>query len=255
VLTRYPDGINGKSFYQKNAPEFVPRWIRRVSVWSGSSEREIEYFVCDDEDALLYIVNLGSILLHVWPSRVDTIQNPDFCIVDLDPKGAPFSHVVKLARATKKLCDEIGLESFVKTTGSTGLHILLPLGGQCTFDQSRMLGQLLSRVIEAEHPDISTTIRNPAARGGRVYLDYLQNRHGQLLVAPYSVRPLPGAPTSAPLEWSEVNARLTAQKFNIKNLPARLRRKKTDPVLALLDAKPNLVGALEALAAKLEATS
>ncbi len=255
VLTRYPDGIDGKSFYQKNAPEFVPRWIRRVSVWSGSSEREIEYFVCDDEDALLYIANLGAILLHVWPSRVDSIQNPDFCIVDLDPKRAPFSHVVKLARAVKKLCDDIGLESFVKTTGSTGLHVLLPLGGQCTFDQSRMLGQLISRVIEAEHPDIATTIRNPSARGGRVYLDFLQNRHGQLLVAPYSVRPLPGAPTSAPLEWSEVNARLTPQKFNLKNLPARLRRKRKDPLRALLDVKPNLVAALAALADKLEDTT
>ena len=252
VLTRYPDGIDGKSFYQKNAPEFVPRWIHRVSVWSGSSEREIEYFVCDDEDALVYIANMGAILLHVWPSRVESIQNPDFCIVDLDPKGAPFAHVVKLARAVKTLCDEIGLESFVKTTGSTGLHVLVPLGGQCTFDQSRMLGQLIARIIEAEHPDIATTLRNPASRGGRVYLDFLQNRHGQLLVAPYSVRPLPGAPTSAPLEWSEVNGRLTAQRFNIKNLPTRLRRKKRDPMLALLEVKPDLVGALAALAAKLE---
>ena len=255
VLTRYPDGINGKSFYQKNAPEFVPRWIRRVSVWSGSSEREIDYFVCDDEDSLLYIANMGAILLHVWPSRVDHIQNPDFCIVDLDPKGAPFAQVMTLAWAVKALCDEIGIESFVKTTGSTGLHVLLPLGGQCTFDQSRMLAQLIARIIEAEHPDIATTVRNPAARGGRVYIDFLQNRHGQLLVAPYSVRPLPGAPTSAPLEWSEVNSRLTAQKFNIKNLPKRLRRKRTDPLRALLDAKPDLVGALEALAAKIDATS
>jgi bifunctional non-homologous end joining protein LigD len=255
VLTRYPDGIHGKSFYQKNAPEFVPRWIRRVRVWSGSSEREIEYFVCDDEDALLYIINLGAILLHIWPSRVDSIQNPDFCIVDLDPKEAPFAHVMKLARAIHKLCEEIELPSFVKTTGSTGLHVLLPLGGQCTFDQSRMLGQLLSRVIEAEYPDIATTIRNPEARGGRVYLDFLQNRHGQLLVAPYSTRPFPGAPVSAPLDWSEVNSRLTPRKFTIRNLPARLRRRENDPNRALLDLKPDLIGALEALAARLEAAS
>ncbi|MFQ5599674.1 MAG: DNA ligase D [Candidatus Krumholzibacteriia bacterium] len=252
VLTRYPDGIEGKSFYQKNAPEFVPKWIRRVAVWSGSSEREIEYLVCNDEESLLYIVNMGSIPLHIWPSRADTIQSPDWCILDLDPKGAPFAHVVELAKAIRALCEEIGLETFVKTTGSTGLHILLPLGGQCTFEQSRMLGQLISRIIEADHPDISTTARNMVARKGRVYLDYLQNRHGQLLVAPYSVRPLPGAPVSAPLEWSEVNARLTPQKFTIRNLPARLKRKKKDPLRALLDARPDLVSALARLAARLE---
>jgi bifunctional non-homologous end joining protein LigD len=255
VLTRYPDGIEGKSFYQKNAPEFVPGWIRRVQVWSDSSEREIEYFVCDDEDALLYIVNMGAIPLHIWPSRADTLQNPDWCILDLDPKGAPFAHVVQLARSIHTLCDEIGLPSYVKTTGSTGLHILVPLGRQCTFEQSRQLGQLVSRLIEADHPDISTTRRNPAARGGRVYLDFLQNRHGQLLAAPYSVRPLPGAPVSAPLDWREVTPRLTPQKFHIRNLPQRLERMHEDPLRPLLVSRPDLIAALEALAARIEARS
>ena len=252
VLTRYPDGIHGKSFYQKSAPEFVPRWIRRMRVWSDSSEREIEYFLCDDEDALLYIANLGAILLHVWPSRAEALQHPDWCILDLDPKTAPFLHVVRLARAIHALCDEIGLESFVKTTGSTGLHVLVPLGGQCTFEQSRQLGSLLSRVIEAEHADIATTVRNPALRGGRVYLDFLQNRHGQLLVAPYSVRPLPGAPVSAPLRWSEVTTRLQPRQFTLHNLPARLARQRRDPLLPILTAKPDLLGALGALAVRLE---
>ncbi len=252
VLTRYPDGITGKSFYQKSAPEFVPRWIRRVRVWSDSSEREIEYFLCDDEDALLYIANLGAILLHVWPSRAQTLQHPDWCILDLDPKTAPFLHVVRLARAIHALCEEIGLESFVKTTGSTGLHVLVPLGGQCTFEQSRQLGSLLSRVIEAEHADIATTVRNPALRGGRVYLDFLQNRHGQLLVAPYSVRPLPGAPVSAPLRWSEVTPRLTPRQFTLHNLRARLSRQRRDPLLPILTAKPDLLGALGALGLRLE---
>jgi len=252
VLTRYPDGIHGKSFYQKNAPEFVPDWIRRVRVWSDSSEREIEYFVCDSEEALLYIANMGAIPLHVWPSRVQSLQHPDWCILDLDPKTAPFAHVVTLARAIRELCEDIGLPSFVKTTGSTGLHVLIPLGGQCTFDQSRQLGQLIARHIESQHARIATTLRNPALRAGRVYLDYLQNRHGQLLVAPYSLRPLPGAPASAPLTWKEVDDRLAPRQFTLRNLPARLARQRRDPLLPVLDAKPNLVAALAALAQRLD---
>ncbi len=252
VLTRYPDGIHGKSFYQKNAPEFVPEWIRRVRVWSDSSEREIEYFVCDSEEALLYIANMGAIPLHVWPSRVQTLQHPDWCILDLDPKTAPFAHVVTLARAIYALCEEIGLPSFVKTTGSTGLHVLIPLGGQCTFDQSRQLGQLIARHIESQHASIATTLRNPALRAGRVYLDTLQNRHGQLLVAPYSLRPLPGAPASAPLTWKEVGARLGPRQFTLRNMPARLARQHRDPLLLVLDAKPDLVSALAALAQRLD---
>jgi bifunctional non-homologous end joining protein LigD len=248
VLTRYPNGIEGKNFYQKNAPDFIPGWVRTESIWSGSSEREIDYLVCDDEEMLVYIINSGAIPLHLWSSRIDSIQNPDWCILDLDPKGAPFPHVVKLARAIHKLCDDIGLPNFAKTSGSTGLHVLIPLGGQCTYEQSRTLGHLIARVIEKNHGDISTTARVIAARQGKVYLDFLQNRHGQLLVAPYCVRPLPGAPVSAPLDWREVNAKLEPQKFTMRNLRGRLKRKKTDPLLAVLTEKPDLVSALARLA-------
>jgi bifunctional non-homologous end joining protein LigD len=247
VLTRYPDGIHGKSFYQKNAPDFVPDWIRTETIWSEHAQKEIAYFVCNDVETLLYLVNLGTIPLHVWSSRVGSIPHPDWCILDLDPKGAPFANVVTLARAIYELCEEIGLPSFVKTSGSTGLHVLLPLGGQTTYEQSRMLGHLLARVIEARHPDIATTARNIAARKGRVYLDYLQNRHGQLLVSPYSVRPLPGAPVSAPLTWEEVTQRLTPQRFTVLNLPARLERRSEDPVLPVLETRPDLIATLGSL--------
>jgi bifunctional non-homologous end joining protein LigD len=251
VLTRYPDGIEGESFYQKNAPDFVPDWIQRVSIWSSDTEKDIDYFVCNDVETLVYVANSASIPLHIWPSRVGSLQNPDWCIVDLDPKGAPFEHVVELALAVRALGEEIELETFVKTSGSTGLHVLIPLGGQCTFDQSRMLGQLLSRVIEGRRPDIATTTRVISARQGKVYLDFLQNRHGQLLVSPYSVRPLPGAPVSAPLEWKEVTKKLDPQAYTIKNLPARLAKRKRDPLAPLLTTKPDLVAALERLAARL----
>jgi bifunctional non-homologous end joining protein LigD len=247
VLTRYPDGIEGKSFYQKDAPEWVPEWIRTESVWSETSEREIHYFVCDDAESLTYVVNSGTIPLHIWSSRVSDLARPDWCILDLDPKGAPFSDVVAVALAIRRLCDELELPTAVKTSGSTGLHILVPLARQCTYEQSRTLAGLLVKLIEAENPAIATTARVIDDRDGKVYLDWLQNRHGQLLVAPLSVRPLPGAPVSMPLRWSEVNARLDHTRFTIKSARRRLDRLGEDPVRRVLDEVPDLVGALARL--------
>src|SRR5690606_6606942 len=159
VLTRYPDGIEGQSFYQKDAPEWAPPWVRTESVWSEHSQREIHYFVCDDLDSLLYVVNLGTIPLHVWSSGVSDLGRPDWCILDLDPKGAPFSDVVDRALTSRRLCDDIELDCFVKTSGSTGLHVLLPLGRQVTYEQSRQLAGLIVQLVEAERPDIATTAR------------------------------------------------------------------------------------------------
>jgi len=247
VLTRYPDGIGGKSFFQKDAPSFVPEWMRLERIWSEDTQREISYFVCDNVESLLYIANMASIPLHIWGSRIASLEQPDWCILDLDPKEAPFEHVVTIARAAKTLCDDIGLPCFIKTSGSTGLHVLLPLGRQCTYEQARTLGGLLARVIAAELPEIATITRQVQKRGARVYLDYVQNGHGRLLVAPFSVRPLPGAPVSMPLKWSEVTPKLDIRKFTIENAPARMKKLDQDPVRPVLDLKPDLVHALEQL--------
>jgi bifunctional non-homologous end joining protein LigD len=247
VLTRFPDGILGKSFFQKDAPPWTPEWVRREKIWTEETKREIEYFLCDDEDDLLSIINLGTIPLHVWSSRVTDLARPDWCILDLDPKGAPFTDVVKVALAARKLCGEIGLPCYAKTSGSTGIHVLVPLGGQCTYEQSRTLGEVLARAIEKRVPGIATLERVISKREGRVYLDYLQNGHGKLLVGPYSVRPLPGAPVSTPLAWSEVTARLDPSRFTIRTVPARLRRKRADPLLPVLTDRPDLPRALARL--------
>jgi bifunctional non-homologous end joining protein LigD len=247
VLTRFPDGIDGKSFFQKNAPDFAPDWIETVSIWSEGSEREIEYFVVESPEALVYLANLATIPLHMWSSRLGSLERPDWCVIDLDPKEAPFAHVVEIARAVHALCDEIGLPSFVKTSGSSGLHILLPLGGACTWEQSRTLGMLISQVISRQLPKIATIVRSPKKRAGKVYLDYVQNGHGRLIVAPYCVRPLPGAPVSAPLRWREVGAKLELGRYTIETMPARVARQKHDPMLAVLDEQPDLVAALTRL--------
>jgi bifunctional non-homologous end joining protein LigD len=247
VLTRFPDGINGKSFFQKDAPAYAQAFVRTVTIWSEDSQRELDYFVCDDEASLLYIANMAAILLHVWSSRVGTLETPDWCILDLDPKEAPFTDVVTVAQAVKALCDDIGLPAGIKTSGSTGLHVLIPLGRQVTYEQSRTLGGLLARVIAAQLPDIATVTRQVQKRGGKVYLDYVQNGHGRLLVAPFSARPLSGATVSTPLTWKEVTPKLDIRAFTIHTVPARMKKLKHDPLWPVLDLKPDLLQALEQL--------
>ena len=247
VMVRYPDGIKGKNFFQKDAPPSAPDWLPRKRIWSEGSERDIDYFICDNEEGLVYLANLGTIPLHVWASRVDSLERPDWCVLDLDPKGAPFTDVVKVALAIRTLCDEIGLPSYPKTSGSTGLHVLIPLGRLVTFDQCRQFGEFLATVIVKRLPDISTIERAIPKRKGRVYVDYLQNGHGKLIVAPYSVRPMPGATVSTPLRWNEVTRRLDPTKFTIKTVPARLKRRKSDPMAAVVDESPDLLGAVERL--------
>jgi bifunctional non-homologous end joining protein LigD len=250
VLTRYPDGVKGKSFFQKDAPSFAPGWMRTERVWSEDGQREIDYFVAGDVESLLYIANLGTIPLHVWGSRITDLAHPDWCILDLDPKTAPFVHVVQVARAVRELCEEIALPAYVKTSGSTGLHVLVPLGGLCTFEQCKQLGELLARVVAGRLPDIATTIRLPGDRGGRVYIDFLQNGHGKLLAAPFTARPVPGALCSAPLLWDEVDETLELRQFTIKSLPERMAAFGHDPLLPVLTEKPDLVTAIGRLAAR-----
>jgi bifunctional non-homologous end joining protein LigD len=253
VLTRYPDGIAGKSFYQKDAPEFAPDWLRIETLWSEGSEREIRYFIIEDEEGLAYVANSASIPLHVWSSRVQSLQHPDWCILDLDPKGAPFAHVVQVALELHALCEAIELPNFVKTSGSTGLHVLIPLGARYTHEQSRSMAELLARWAVRELPEIATVQRQLHARRGKVYVDYLQNGHGRLLVAPYSVRPVPGAAVSMPLRWKQVSSRLDMHRYTMKTVPAMLSKRWDDPLRSVLTQSADLPGALARLAELLAA--
>lgn len=246
VLTRYPDGIEGKFFYQKNAPDFTPGWAQRQSI-DGT-----DYFVCNDLRTLLYVINSGAIPLHVWGSRIGDLEHPDWLILDLDPKGAPFEDVVRIARHIHRLLEELGAAHVVKTSGQDGLHIMLPLGGQLDHHETRMLAEALARTVVVDLPEIATVARPIAGRGGKVYVDFLQNLRGQLIAAPLSVRPRPGAPVSMPLMWSQVTKRLDPSRWTIQTALARLEAH-GDPFAEVLDTRievPSLLGALtERLAA------
>jgi len=252
VLTRYPDGINGKSFYQKDAPGFVPDWIQTIPIWSEDTQRDIQYFVANDIETLVYLVNLGTIPLHIWMSRIDDLTRPDWCLIDLDPKEAPFANVITLAKTMKKLCDDVDMPAFIKTTGKSGLHVMLPLGRQLTYAQCLQLAMLFARLVTDQHTDIATTARTISKREGKVYVDAFQNRAGQLMVAPYSVRPSPKAPVSMPIEWDEVNGKLHNTNFTIANALKRMQKLGYDPVAPVLELKPNLVGVLERLNERLK---
>ncbi len=253
VLTRYPDGIHGKSFFQKDAPTWAPDWLETKSIWSEHSQREIHYFLPDSVEGLTYLANMGAVVLHIWSSRADDLAHPDWSIIDLDPKGAPFSDVVILAKAIGALLDDMGLPATLKTSGSTGLHILIPLGRQCTHRQSRSLAELISQVMVRDYPEIATLCRALRARDGKVYLDTSPNRRGQLLVAPFSVRALPGAPVSMPLAWSELGTIASNKQFTIHSAIARMGQLKVDPMAKVLTLRPNLLAALQKLSERLGA--
>jgi bifunctional non-homologous end joining protein LigD len=244
VLTRFPDGIAGKSFYQKDAPEFAPAWVRTERIYSRDTERDIAYLVVDDVEMLRYVANSAAIPIHCWASRVPSLERPDWLVLDLDPKGAPFTDVVQVALALRRILDDLALPSYVKTSGATGLHILLPLGARYTYEQARTFARLLAVLgVEAE-PEISTVARPLRDRGGKVYIDFGQNGHGQTIVAPFSLRPLPGAPASCPLEWREVTVRLDPARFNLKTIAARFE-KIADPLAPILGEGIDMAAAIE----------
>ena len=247
VLTRFPDGIHGKSFYQRDAPAFVPEWIRREVLWSEGSERKIHYFVLDDVASLKYIANMGAIPIHTWHARVAHLEQPDWCVLDLDPKSAPFSAVIETAHTIYELTKEIDLPAYLKTSGSSGLHVLIPLARRLTHDQSRTFAELLARVVIARIPDVATINRSVPSRKKRVYIDYLQNGHGKLLVTTFSARAVPSASVSMPLKWSELTSRLDNANFHIQNARKRMQRLGEDPLADVLTTSPDLLAALERL--------
>lgn len=221
-LNRFPNGIEGESFYQKNMAGKVEKWIKTFRRFSESTNEDKDFMICTDEASLLYMINLGCIELNPWHSRAQTALYPDWSVIDLDPGDISFDKVVETAMVTKKVLDALQVPSFPKTSGSTGIHIYVPLGAKYNYDQSKQFAELIAHLVHEELPSFTSLIRNPEKRKDKIYLDYLQNRPIQTICAPYSIRPKPGATVSAPLHWDEVKKGLKIEQFHMKNIFERL---------------------------------
>lgn len=225
TLNRFPNGINGKSFYQKDVTGKVPSWLKTHPYYSETDERQKHFLVCTNEASLLYIASLGCIEMNPWSSRSETPDHPDWCIIDLDPDKNTFDQVIEAALVTKQVLDSIGVVSFCKTSGSTGLHIYIPLGGKYTYEDSKEFGRAIAKVVHEEIPHFTSIERLTSNRKGKMYIDFLQNRPQATVAGPYSLRPKPGAPVSMPLRWEEVKKGLKITDFNILNAIPRLKER------------------------------
>lgn len=223
-LNRHPNGINGKSFYQKDVTGKVPDWLHKFPYHSDADGRDKNFLVCTDEASLLYIASLGCIEMNPWSSRVQQPDHPDWCMIDLDPDKNTFDQVITAAQVTKQVLDAAGIPSCCKTSGSTGLHIYIPLGTKYTYEQSKEFARVIVKLVQAELPAFTTIERKTANRQRKMYLDFLQNRPQATIAAPYSLRPKPGATVSMPLHWEEVKKGLQMKDFTIKNAIARIQR-------------------------------
>jgi bifunctional non-homologous end joining protein LigD len=227
TLHRFPDGIDASGFYQKEAADYYPDWIARVTV--SKEGGTLKQVVCEDAATLVYLANQGCITPHVWLSRTDRPHHPDRLVIDLDPPDDDFEPVRAAAHWVLDALDEIGLPGWLMTTGSRGVHVTVPLDRGAAFNAVRTLARDLTRLIAHRHPDALTTEVRKAKRRGRLFLDVARNAYAQTAVTPYAVRPKPGAPVATPLERDELDdPSLAADRFRMGNVFRRLGQKQ-DP--------------------------
>jgi DNA ligase D-like protein (predicted polymerase)/DNA ligase D-like protein (predicted 3'-phosphoesterase) len=246
-LKRNPNGIRDYGFFHKDAGQDAPAWVKSKKIYSESSRKDVDYIICNDQATLAYLNNLGCIEINPWNSRLPRLDYPDYLIMDLDPSDtSDFDHVVESALAIKDILDGAGVSSYCKTSGASGLHVYVPMGAEYTYDQIKLFAELIAQRTNKLLPSTTTLERSLAKRKGRIYLDHLQNRKGQTLSCAYSVRPVPGAGVSTPLEWKEVKPGLKPRNFNIFNTLKRVE-KKGDLFSPVLKGKTNLKTALKTL--------
>jgi bifunctional non-homologous end joining protein LigD len=246
TLNRFPNGIYGKSFYQKDVTGKVPSWIKTYQYYSEADAREKNFLVCTTEASLLYIAALGCIEINPWSSRTQKPGHPDWCIIDLDPDKNTFDQVIEAAHVTRQVLDSIGVSCYCKTSGSTGLHIYIPMGAKYTYEDSKEFGRAVAKVVHGQIPAFTSIERLTANRRGKMYIDFLQNRPQATVAGPYSLRPKPGAPVSMPLHWNEVKKGMKITDFNILNAIPRLKET-GDLFKGVLDQGIDLKKVLESL--------
>ncbi|WP_434599110.1 non-homologous end-joining DNA ligase [Streptomyces sp. A5-4] len=228
MLERHPDGVGGPRFMQKDTPDHYPRWVRRVTV--DKEGGTVTHAVCDDSATLVFLADQACLTFHRWLSRADRLRLPDRLVFDLDPPGEDFPAVREAAWRLGELLDQLGLPSALMTTGSKGLHVVLPLNGHTSFDEARDFAKEVAHVLADRRPDELTTAVRRKARGDRLYLNVQRNGYAQTAVAPWSIRPGPGAPVAAPVSWEQLEDKeLTARRWAVTD---------TDDVLAQARGSP-----------------
>lgn len=242
ALLRYPDGIHGKSFYQWNVPMGVPTWVKTAYIpHDDGQDRHV--FLINDVETLLVVANLATIPIHLLASRGSAREECEFFTIDLDVELVGLKEGIVLARSLRRLLDALGLPGFLKTSGQSGLHVLVPLGPGVPYEAAKMLTELVGRLLTQQHPDIATMERVIAKRGARVFVDTGQTGRSRTIVAPWSVRAKPGAPVSMPLRWDELTDDLDPRAFTIKTARARLDAI-GDPMAGLLTGRPDVASAI-----------
>jgi bifunctional non-homologous end joining protein LigD len=236
VLTRFPNGVDKAGFYEKNAPEGTPSWIKTVRIYSETAQRNVNYIVCNDLDTLIWLANLAAIEIHMPLSTVDSIDKPDFVLFDIDPEPpASIKEATEVALLLKEKLDRMGLESYVKTSGKKGLHVVIPILREHVFHEIRafvhMIGQQLPKELEIVVSELSES-----KKPGKVFVDYLQNSHGRTMACPYSLRVAPDAAVSTPLEWADVKKGIKPAEFNLFSVV----KLKNDPWKGILENRQKL---------------
>ena len=234
TLERMPEGFGGQIFWQKNTPAYYPRWIPRVKLPTEKGTK-VDYTLVNDLPTLLYLVNQNAITLHTWFSRVKKPDVPDFVLFDIDPHQSTFPNAVKVAKTLHEILDDEGVDNFVKTSGKSGLHVLVAWNAKRgEFEAARGWAARIAQRVADALPKIATTERSISARGARVYVDAMQNAKGKHAVPPYVLRATPTATVSMPLKWSELTPRLSPKQFDMKTALKRIARMKADPLTSLI---------------------
>jgi bifunctional non-homologous end joining protein LigD len=236
VLTRFPNGIEKKGFYEKDAPQGIPSWIKTVAIFSETAKREVSYVLCNDIDTLIWLANLAAIEIHMPLSKVNSREKPDLILFDVDPEPpATYEEASEVALCLKKVLDGMGYKSYVKTSGKKGLHIIFPVNPRHTFQETRAFVHKIGQQLSKEHKLVVSELTE-TKKPGKVFVDYLQNSHGRTMVSPYSLRATPNATVSTPLEWVEVEKGIKPTEMNIFSV---VKRKK-DPWKKLLENRQKL---------------
>lgn len=228
ILQRYTDGIGKKGFYQQEIPDYYPEWIKRVKVERKGTDDQ-DMLLLDTQTALLYVVNQDGICFHRWNSAVEAPEKPNFLVYDLDPPEDDLTPVIKAARHLRDFFNEKETEPFVMTTGSKGLHVVVPIKAEHTYDEVRQGAKQIAEKLVERYPELLTVQIRKEKRGGKIFLDYLRNSYGQATISPYSLRGIESAPVATPLDWEELEDKsLSSKSYHAKNILRRLAQK-NDP--------------------------